>query len=241
MTTRTITLAPARPGAPAVPATEASPSGAPLGGVIVIPDARGITPYLRSVLERLADGGWRAVAPHLYHRDGIAEVDPTDNWAGSLDQMYRLSGEGIADDVDASLAYLGAQGLLPGRTAVLGFCAGGTIALYTATRHVLGGAVSFYGGGVFQATWDGVRRLLELAPKLTTPWLGLYGEQDPLISLDEITALRSAAATAAVPTELISYPDAGHAFHSDDRPAVYREEAATDAWNRALAHLPRPK
>ncbi|MGF7237069.1 MAG: dienelactone hydrolase family protein [Frankia sp.] len=241
MTTRTSTLAPARLGAPAVPATVASPPGTPLGGVIVIQDARGITPYLRSVLVRLADGGWLAVAPHLYHRDGIAEVDPTDGWAGALDQMPRLSGEGISDDVDASLAYLGAQGQLPGRTAVLGFCMGGTVALFTATRHVLGGAVSFYGGGVSAAAWDGVPPLLDLAPRLTTPWLGLYGEEDQLISTDEIEALRSAAATAAVPTELISYPGAGHAFHSDDRPAVYREEAATDAWNRALAYLPRPK
>lgn len=223
-----------------MPATEASPVGAPTGGVIVIQDARGITPYLRSVLARLADAGWLAVTPHLYHRDGIAEVDPAEGWAAALDQMPRLSGEGISDDVDAALAYLGAQGLVPARTAILGFCMGGTVALFTATRHVLGAAVSFYGGGVSSSAWDAVPPLLDLAPTLTTPWLGLYGEQDQLISVDEIKALRAATATAPVPTELVSYPGAGHAFHSDDRAAVYRPEAAADAWQRALAWLPHP-
>jgi carboxymethylenebutenolidase len=85
--------------------------------------------------------------------------------------------------------------------------------------------------------WDGVAPLVGLAPNLRTPWLGLYGEEDALITEAEVEALRDAAAQAGVPTELVTYPGAGHAFHSDDREAVYRPAAAVDAWARASAFL----
>jgi len=35
------------------------------------------------------------------------------------------------------------------------------------------------------------------------------------------------------------YPNAGHAFYNDDRPEVFRPEAANDAWRRTLAHFGR--
>lgn len=249
VTTRTIDLPTAGAGGQVVPATYCEPSDTgprgpsggtgPRGGVVALHDARGVTPYLRSVLERLADAGWAAVAPHLYHRDGVDEVDPADGWAAAMPALGRLTGAGIAEDVDASLAHFGAEGLLPARVGVLGFCMGGTVALASATRHALGAAVSFYGGAVSTPYWAGVPPLLELAGSLRAPWLGLYGESDQLITLEEIAALRAASASARAPAELISYPGAGHAFHSDDRPAIYRPEAAADAWSRALAWLDR--
>jgi carboxymethylenebutenolidase len=222
-----------------VPVTVVAPAAepSPRGGVVVIQDARGITPYLVSVCDRLAGAGWLAVAPHLYHRDGIAEVDPTGSWADAPARMSTLTGAGITADVDASLDHLADAGVGPGRTAVLGFCMGGTVALFTATRWPLAAAVSFYGGGVSRPYWDGVPPLVELAPHLRTPWLGLYGEEDALITRAEIEALRTAAGRADVPSELESYPGAGHAFHSDDRAAVYRPVAARDAWSRTLAFL----
>lgn len=222
-----------------VPATVVSPDAddPPRGGVLVLQDARGITPYLASVCERLAGAGWLAIAPHLYHRDGIAEVDRAGSWAAAIPQMATLTGGGIAADVDACLGHLADTGVEASQTAVVGFCMGGTAALFTATRHRLGAAVTFYGAGVSTPYWDGVAPLVELAPTLRTPWLGLYGEQDSLISVDEIVSLREAASAAPVPTEMVSYPDAGHGFHSDDREAVYRPAAAADAWSRALAFL----
>jgi carboxymethylenebutenolidase len=222
-----------------VPVTVLAPAAdqPPRGGVVVIQDARGITPYLVSVCDRLAGAGWLIVAPHLYHRAGIAEVDPAGSWADAVPRMGTLTGAGIVTDVDASLDHLAGAGIAPERTAVLGFCMGGTVALFTGTRRRLAAAVSFYGGGVSRPYWDGVPPLVELAPRLRTPWLGLYGEDDDLISRAEIGALRAAAAQADVPTELVSYPGAGHAFHSDDRAAVYRPAAARDAWSRALAFL----
>ncbi|HMA47224.1 MAG TPA: dienelactone hydrolase family protein, partial [Frankiaceae bacterium] len=235
MTTRTVHLP--TPDGPA-PAYAATPEpGEFVHGGVVIQDARGITPYLESVCQRLAVAGWHTLAPHLFHRDGISMVDPADGWAAALPQMLRLTGDGIAADVDACLAHLVEAGLPFARSAVVGFCMGGSVALFTAARRPLGAAVSFYGGGVTESRWPGVPPLVSLAPELRAPWLGLYGQDDDSIPVAQAEELGAAALRAPVPTELVLYPGAGHAFHSDDRPGLYRPQAAADAWRRALSWL----
>ncbi len=110
---------------------------------------------------------------------------------------------------------------------------GGTVAFVTATMRAVGAAVTFYGGGVAQGRF-GFPSLLDLAPSLQAPWLGLYGDADQGIPVDEVEALRRATGGAPGPAEIVRYPDAGHGFNCDDR-AAYDEGAATDAWRRTLA------
>ena len=71
-----------------------------------------------------------------------------------------------------------------------------------------------------------------LAGQLHGAWLGLYGDLDKGIPADEVEALRAAAASADVPTEVVRYPAAGHGFHCHERPQVYVEPDALDAWAR---------
>jgi carboxymethylenebutenolidase len=66
------------------------------------------------------------------------------------------------------------------------------------------------------------------------PWLGLFGDQDASIPVDDVERLRAVLAGAAAPTEIVRYPDAGHGFHCDRR-ADYVEGDARDAWARTLA------
>ncbi|MCK9928977.1 dienelactone hydrolase family protein [Frankia sp. Mgl5] len=218
-----------------VPVSVAAPASAvsPRGGVIVIPDARGITNYVLSVCEQLCAEGWLALTPHLYHRDGLTEVPV----AEGSSKMLTLTAAGIAADVDACLEHLATVGLPPSRAAIIGFCMGGTAAFLTSVRHRLGAAVSFYGGAVSTPYWTGAPPLLDVADQLRTPWLGLYGENDTWVTLDEIRSLRAAAARAPVPTELISYPGAQHAFHTPERPSTHDPVAARDAWARMLRWL----
>jgi carboxymethylenebutenolidase len=68
---------------------------------------------------------------------------------------------------------------------------------------------------------------------LQTPWLGLFGDQDGSIAVDDVEALRAALKDAPVDTEIVRYPEAGHGFHCDIRPD-YRADEAADAWKRAL-------
>jgi carboxymethylenebutenolidase len=76
--------------------------------------------------------------------------------------------------------------------------------------------------------------LVELAPGLQTPWLGLFGDEDQGIPVDQVEALRVAAARAPVPTEIVRYAGAGHGFHCDARPDSYHEVSALDGWSRTI-------
>jgi carboxymethylenebutenolidase len=115
---------------------------------------------------------------------------------------------------------------------------GGSVALFAATEHPFGAAVTFYGGGVTAGRF-GMPPLVDIAASLRAPWLGLYGDQDPTITVDDVERLRVAAAKANVPTSIARYPEAGHAFHCDARPANYHESSARDAWGKTLDWLGR--
>jgi carboxymethylenebutenolidase len=216
-----------------MPAVQGAPSGDARGAVLVVQEAFGLTSHIESIARRLADAGWHALAPALFHRQGSPVLDYED-FAATRPVMGQLSAQGIEDDLAAGFDHLEQAGFAPARTAVVGFCMGGGISFYAATTRELGAAVTFYGGGVLEGRF-GLPSLVELAPTLRTPWLGLYGDADRGISPEQVEQLRRAAADAPVPTKIVRYPDAQHGFNNDDRPAAYNPTAAADAWRRMLA------
>lgn len=202
------------------------------GAVVVVQEAFGVNAHIADVARRFAEEGYRAVAPHLFHRTGDPIIDYS-RIEDVMPHMGAMTEPGLAADLDATLRHLSSEGLDLSSTAVVGFCMGGTVAFLAATRHALGGAVTFYGGGVREGRF-GMPPLVDLAPRLRTPWLGLYGDLDRGIPVADVEALGAAARDAPVPTEIVRYPDAEHGFFCDAR-AAYNPEAATDAWQRTLA------
>lgn len=210
----------------------AEPEGEARAAIVVVQEAFGVNDHIEDVTRRFATAGYRAVAPHLFHRTG----DPVVAY-GDYDKLTphfeSLSEKGLLSDVDAAIAYLAERGFESRRIGVVGFCMGGSVAFLTAVRRPVGAAVTFYGGGVAEGRF-GMRPQLELASGLQTPWLGLYGDKDQGIPVDDVEALRAAVAGAPVEAEIVRYPEAGHGFHCDRR-ADYHEASATDAWSRTLA------
>lgn len=210
---------------------DAAPEETARGAVIVLQEAFGVNDHIEDVCRRFAKEGYRAVAPHLFHRSGDPVLDYS-NIEKVMPHMQALTEAGLSADLSATLEYLTSEGFDSNRIGVVGFCMGGTVAFLAAARHDLGAAVTFYGGGVTEGRF-GMPSLVEMAPELKTPWLGLFGDQDHGIPVEEVERLRSAAATAAVPTEIIRYSDAEHGFHCDARPS-YHESSARDAWRHTL-------
>jgi carboxymethylenebutenolidase len=212
-----------------MPAFEALPEGNPKGSIVVVQEAFGVTAHICNVVQRLADDGWRAIAPAFFHREGSPVVD-YDDLASVMPVMGTLQASAIAVDLEASFDYLGRD---LEQIGIVGFCMGGTVSFYAATLEPIGAAVTFYGGGVDVGRF-GLPPLIELAPTLQTPWLGCFGDLDKGISVESVEQLAAAARKAPVPTEVVRYPDADHGFHCDDRPAVFNPTAAHDAWERTL-------
>jgi carboxymethylenebutenolidase len=64
--------------------------------------------------------------------------------------------------------------------------------------------------------------------------LGLYGEADQGIKVEQVKEMESALKAAGKTAEFHIYPGAPHGFHADYR-GTYREEAAKDAWAQMTA------
>jgi carboxymethylenebutenolidase len=213
-------------------AFEAVPDGTAKGAVIVVQEAFGVTTHIEDVARRLADDGWRAVAPAFFHRQG-SPVFAYDDFASVMPVMGQLNKEGLTTDLLATLQYLDSAGLAASNTGIVGFCMGGTVSFYAGTLRPLGAAVTFYGGGVTEGRF-GLLPLVDLAGELQTPWIGFFGDLDASIPVEGVESLRAATAATAVPTEVVRYEDANHGFHCNDREPVYHPAAAHDAWQRTL-------
>ena len=173
------------------------------------PSTDAVTDGVRLLVAGLAGEGWLAVAPHI-------EGD-------------HLTRDDVLAATDITLAWLVDRGVRADLLGVVGFDLGGTAALLVASNRRLGAAVSVGGQGAGE-----LPALVEIAGRLTSPWLGIYGDAGDELGGAEVERLRDAAAGAEVVTDVVRYPGANHRFDADPG-------AADEAWQRTLnwfdAHL----
>ncbi len=205
-----------------------------LPAVVVIHDVRGLSEHYRDVTRRLANEGFFALAIDLYSREGmplLPSMGAVSTWMQNLDDRRVLA------DIDAGVRFLLSRPEVRARSiGITGFCMGGRYALLAAcsVQH-LSACASFYG-----MLRDGEKTELkpasplELAPQLSCPFLGLFGEDDGLIPRADIKQLESSLRKAGKTFQTKSYAGAGHAFMNDTRPDAYRPEVARDAWSRVI-------
>jgi len=224
---------------PAYRSAPAGKSGLPV--VLVISEIFGVHEYIADVTRRLAHQGYLAIAPELFVRQG----DPS-----AYGEMARIQSEVIAkvpdaqvmSDLDACVAWAGANGGDLNRMAITGFCWGGRIAwLYSAHQPRLKAAVAWYGRLTGAASALTPQHPLDLVAQYKAPVLGLYGGADAGIPQDSVERMKAALAhgsAAARASEFVVYPDTPHAFHADYR-SSFRQGPAQDGWTRLLAWLKR--
>lgn len=191
-------------------------------GVLVIQEWWGLVGHIREVADRFAAEGFTALAPDLFHGESTTSPDE----AGKLFMALEI---GRAEqDLRSAADYLGtvASG---SRVGVVGFCMGGQLALFAASKSErIGACVDFYG------VHPNVRPDY---PAIRCPVLGLFAENDGFVPPAAVAKLGDDLSGAGVAHELHTYPGTDHAFFNDERPEVYDAEAAADAWNRTVGHL----
>jgi len=232
---------PARDGG-SIPAYRARPAARsaaahPAPVVLVVSEIFGVHEHIRDVCRRLAHAGYCAVAPELFLRQGdVAALTDVGDIIAKV--VSKVPDAQVFSDLDDTLAWIAAAG--EGdvqRAAITGFCWGGRITwLYAEHRPKLLAGIAWYGRLAGEPNALQPENPLDAAAALTVPVLGLYGGKDQGIPLDSVERMRGALAGGRSGSEIVVYPDAGHAFHADYRPS-YREDAAKDGWARALAWL----
>jgi carboxymethylenebutenolidase len=221
-----------------LPAYRAVPAGKTnLPVVLVVSEIFGVHEYIADVARRFARLGYLAIAPELFVRQGDA---------GAYGEVAKLMSEVVTQvpdaqvmgDLDACVAWAGANGGDTSRLAITGFCWGGRITwLYSAHNPGVKAGVAWYGKLVGETNSLQTSHPVNAAASLKAPVLGLYGEKDTGIPLDTVEKMKAALAAgsaAAKKSEFVIYRDAPHAFHADYRPS-YQKAAADDGWKRCQA------
>lgn len=189
--------------------------------VVVIQEWWGIVPHIENLVDRFAQAGFTAVAPDLYH--GKTTKSPDE--AAKL--LMELDVERAEREIAGAGEFLLSRPETSSRTyGVVGFCMGGALAQFAATRQEkVGAAASFYGG---------FKRVPLEWNNLGAPLLLVFGENDKGVSAEQGQELAEKLKAMGKDVEVAVYPNADHAFFNDDRPEVYNPAAAADAWNRLL-------
>jgi carboxymethylenebutenolidase len=215
---------------------DANPGDPAAAAVVVIQEGYGVDPFIQGLTRKFAEDGYRAVAPHLFHRSGDPELG-YDNPTQAFPHIRALTAEGLLQDVDATLEHLGRDGIGPEKVGIVGFSMGGSVVIALSAAKTLGAGVAFCGGGgggLTQPRLFGLPPLIEVAKGIRTPWLGHFGDLDEYIPVDEVEQLRAAAELAEAPTEVVRYAEAGHDFYCDARPDSYHAAATEQAWRLTL-------
>jgi carboxymethylenebutenolidase len=211
-------------------AYEAKPKDSgPYPGIVVLMEAFGLNEHIKKVTERIAQEGYVAVAPDLYHREA-ERVVPYSELQKAIGIMNRLQDPKVMDDVGAALAHLKSQNhVKAGSIGVIGFCMGGRFTYLTAAHHNkdVKAAVAFYGGGIPMGHPSPLSRTGEIG----CPIYLFFGAKDPLIPMDQVGQINTELTQKKANFTMKVYPDATHGFFCDERPS-YHEAAAKDAWDK---------
>jgi len=188
-------------------------------GVIVIQEWWGLVPHIKDVCDRFAAEGYVALAPDMYHGESAKSPDE----AGKM--MMALKIDKAEKDLRGAVNYLlnHSSGT---KVGTVGFCMGGALSLYAASKNPQVGACVIYYG-----IHPNVKPDLD---NLQAPVLGFYAERDGFVTPAVVHALEDELKQHGKSSEMHIYPGTDHAFFNDTRKEVYNDAAAKDSWRRML-------
>lgn len=196
-------------------------------GVVVIQEWWGLDEEVKSVADRLAKAGYRALVPDLYRGKLALEAKEAEHLMGDLN-----FGDAASQDIRGAVQYLKNTGSL--KVAVTGFCMGGALTVLSACNvPELDGTVVWYGYPPLEYV---------NANAIAKPMMAHWATHDEFFANSGVDQLEAKLNDAGVSHEFYRY-DAKHAFanpKSDKRglpPLQYNAAAAKLAWDRTIEFL----
>lgn len=196
------------------------PTGERRGGLVLVQEIVGVTDHIRELCDEYAGDGYEVLAPALFDREHRGfEADytgPGFERAVELARTLHPFDRSLAD-VQTCVNRLADAGPV----FVVGYCYGGSVAWFAATRmHGVAAAASYYGGQIPAAADEEPR----------CPVVLHFGRWDRSIPMDGVERVIA----KAWPLATMHVYEAGHGFSSDRR-KDYHEPSAALARERTLA------
>lgn len=205
--------------------------------VIILHERYGIDQHTKDLTAKLAQAGFVGLAPDLFHRftgDRKAVLRG--------EQRVDLTDEGALADLNAAIDYLKRlKEVDSAKVGIIGVCqTGRQPVLVAANRDDVAGVVVLY-GAIGGREWQGSELrptpIEDLVAKVSCPVLGVFGEADHIISIDDVARFRNCFEKYKKSCHIRIYRDAPHGWLNDTMPGRYRKQAANDAWKLMMAFL----
>ncbi len=181
-----------------IPVFVAEPLGqGPWPAVVVVHDALGMTEDLRAQAQWLAEAGFLAAAPDLYHRGGRMRC-----LVRAMRDMARGTQGPVFDDIETVRRWLAQHTESTGKVGIIGFCFGGGFALLLAAGHGYDASAVNYGGMTEQA-WKSLAH--------ACPIVASYGADDPTLR-GMARRLEDSLREHGIAHDVKQYPGVGHGF-----------------------------
>ena len=201
-----------------------------LPAVVMIHEWWGINDNIKNMANTLAKEGYVVLAADLYK--GEVATDP--NRAQELLQSVRSNQDEAIANLQSAVKYLSSlPNVNASRIASLGWCFGGGQSLQLALnskQQPLAATILYYGTPLVTDK----QALLNIK----WPILGIFGDQDQAIPVEEVKQFETALNADRIPNEIHIYPGVGHAFANPSGDNYAPKETA-DAWQKTLAFLNR--
>jgi carboxymethylenebutenolidase len=205
--------------------------------VIVVHERYGLVRHTCDLAERFAREGFVAIAPDLYFRHPDQEALHRGDAGCDVADPDALTALGAT--IDALQAIPQADTT---RLAIMGICQTARLPLVVAASRPIAAALVWYGAAQ-PREWaiDGKypRALDEIIAAIECPVLGMFGETDHLISVDDIRRFRDCLERHGKNYDIHVYRDAPHGWLNDTMPGRYRSAQAAAAWADQRAFLQR--
>ncbi len=201
--------------------------------VIVIHEWWGLDSPLSNIKEltdRFAQEGFVAFAPDLYRGES---ADNPDDAGKLMTEMFQNRMEDVDAMFKASVEYLrNLDRTDPVKVGVTGFCCGGTLSMYFASKFsdLIDASVPFYG----------LPQLAPIDPKsIKVPIFFIMAEKDEFVNNDSVIDIFKEVWRNGVEAQAKVYAGVNHAFLNDKRPGVYDKSSAEDAWKLCVEFFRR--
>ena len=217
MTTQNVTI-PALSGG-SYSAYLATPSTQPDAGIMLIQEILGVNTNMRQIADDYAKSGYLVLVPDLYWRlePGVQlDADDKDQWAKGFELLQAFDVDSGVEDLKASLSFLRQYPSSTGKVGSVGFCLGGKLAYFMATRTDADANVSYYGVDI--------DKNLAEATKIQKPLILHLGENDEFVSLTAQASIQQGLKDNPLVT-IYRYEGVSHGF-SRVGSSAYRKEAA---------------
>jgi len=205
-------------------------SSGPHPAVVIAFHVGGLDDFDRKMADQLAEAGFVAVVPDLFHRFSKEVMD-----GPRLDRLGHLKDADIIADMNAAVDFLTANSAInEDRIGVTGFCMGGRIAwLMAASNQIFKCTVPFYGGNIM-GNWGPGDTPFSMSNNINCPMLFHFGAEDGNPSVADRDTFDAELKRLGKDFEFHTYDGAGHAFMDHTNPDRYHEASAAAAWPRTI-------